>query len=95
MEMLEEDQDQDDDPETLEELDKRQEEITEQFMELSLNTKHDLREKIMVECPDIEPSELKQRLKEVDQKRKDGLKVLKNKLADIIQDEELNGEQKL
>ena len=84
-----------DDPETLEELDKRQEEITEQFMELSLNTKHDLREKIMAEFPDIEPSELKQRLKEVDQKRKDGLKVLKNKLADIIQDEELNGEQKL
>ena len=50
-------------------------------MELSLNTKHDLREKIMAECPDIEPSELKQRLKEVDQKRKDGLKVLKNKLV--------------
>lgn len=53
-------------------------------MELSLNTKHDLREKIMAEFPEIEPSELKQRLKEVDQKRKEGLKVLKNKLADII-----------
>jgi hypothetical protein len=95
MEMLEEDEEQDEDPETLEELDRRHEEIIEQFMDLSLNTKHDLREKIMTEFPDIDPTELKSRLKEVDQKRKDGLKILKNKLADIIQDEELNADQKL
>ena len=92
MEMLEADEDQDEDPETLEELDRRQEEIVEQFMDLSLNTKHDLREKIMSEHPEIEPAELKSRLKEVDQKRKDGLKILKNKLSDIIQDEELNAD---
>jgi len=81
MEMLEEG---DEDPETLEELDKRQEEITEQFMEMSMEAKHDLREKIMAEQPDVDPTELKSMLKQVDQKRKDGLKVLKNKLSDII-----------
>lgn len=60
-----------------------------------MEAKHDLRERIMADQPDINPTELKSRLKQVDQKRKDGLKVLKNKLADIIQDEDLTGDQKL
>ena len=49
MEMLEEDEEQDDDPEVLEEIDKRQEEIIEQFMELTVNLKHELREKLTEE----------------------------------------------
>jgi hypothetical protein len=64
-------------------------------MELSLSTKHDLRERLLSTDPDIDPSELKLRMKELDTKRKEGLKILKGKLQDIIQDEELNGEQKL
>ena len=39
--MLEGEEEQDDDPETLEEIDRRNDEIVEQFMELSLNKKHD------------------------------------------------------
>jgi hypothetical protein len=41
MMMLEDEEDQDDDPETLEEIERRNDEIVEQFMELSLNKKHD------------------------------------------------------
>ncbi len=44
-ELLEE-QDDDEDPQILEEIEKRQDEIIEEFMELSLNIKHDMREKI-------------------------------------------------
>lgn len=47
MNMLEEEEDQDDDPETLEEIERRNDEIVEQFMELALNKKHDQREKLM------------------------------------------------
>ena len=44
-EMLEEDQqDQDDDPDILEEIDRRKEEIIEQFMELSYTCKEDAQE---------------------------------------------------
>ena len=47
MEMLEahEDDIQDDDPETLEEMEHRQDELVELFMEISLNKKHEVCEK--------------------------------------------------
>jgi len=47
MEMLEahEDDIQDDDPETLEEMERRQDELVELFMEISLNKKHEANEK--------------------------------------------------
>ncbi len=45
-ELLEE-QDDDEDPQVLEEIEKRQDEIIEEFMELSLNIKHDMREKVL------------------------------------------------
>ena len=47
MEMLEahEDDIQDDDPETLEEMERRQDELVELFMEKSLNKKHEACEK--------------------------------------------------
>ncbi len=47
MEMLEahEDDIQDDDPETLEEMERRQDELVELFMEISLNKKHEACEK--------------------------------------------------
>jgi hypothetical protein len=57
MEALEGDEDQDEDPEVLEEIDRRQEEIIEEFMELSLNTKHDLSEKLGE--TEISPEDLK------------------------------------
>ena len=48
MEMLEahEDDIQDDDPETLEEMERRQDELVELFMEISLNKKHEAYEKV-------------------------------------------------
>lgn len=48
MDMLDgDDEDQDDDPEILEEIDRRHEEIIEQFMEMAYNCKHDAREALM------------------------------------------------
>lgn len=45
-ELLEE-QDDDEDPQVQEEIEKRQDEIIEEFMELSLNIKHDMRDKVL------------------------------------------------
>lgn len=53
MDMLDgDDEDQDDDPEILEEMDRRHEEIIEEFMEMSYNCKHDAREVAMAQEED-------------------------------------------
>ena len=71
-------------------------------MELSLNKKHDQREKVMAQFEAQEEGDedqLRDKLKEVnsqmDQKRKEGLKILKKKLNDIIQDEDLHADARL
>lgn len=46
-EMVEDEEELDDDPEILEEIDRRHEEIVEQFMELSLICKHEAQELLM------------------------------------------------
>ena len=108
LEMLD-DEEQDDDPDVLDEIDRRQEEIIEQFMELSVNIKHELRDKLTEEVeksmkeddPDASDDEIElavnKKLKEMklDAKRKDGLKVLKARINEIVTDEELNAVAKL
>ena len=71
-------------------------------MELSLNKKHDQRDKVMAQFEAQEEGDedqLRDKLKEVnsqmDQKRKEGLKILKKKLNDIIQDEDLHADARL
>ena len=98
MDMLEsDDEDQDDDPEILEEMDRRHEEIIEQFMEMSYNCKHDAREAAMAQ--EDEGAELEAKLLEInktmDQKRKQGLKELKKKLNDIISDDSIHASARL
>ena len=90
-------EDEDDDPEILEEMDKRNEEIIEQFMEMSYNCKHDAREAALasaVEGEDID-SKLEEINKTMDAKRKKGLKELKKKLNDIITDESIHASARL
>ena len=61
-------------------------------MELSLNKKHDAREKLALKYGEDQEEEMEAELrkinKEMDKKRKDGLKILKEKLNEIINDEE-------
>ena len=83
--------------EILEEIDKRHEEIIEQFMEMAYTIKDEAREACMQQFEDDDdlPAKLKEINKENDLKRKNGLKELKKKLNDIIMDEELHCSAKL
>lgn len=56
--MIADEEDQDDDPEILEEIDKRQEEIIEEFLEMILSSKHDESEKIANDMEDEEDEDL-------------------------------------
>ena len=88
----------DDDPEQLDEMERRKEEIEESFTEKSLQMKHDLIEKITKEIEDEFTSdqedemdaklaaEIKKVNKEMDQKRQESKQVLRKKLNEIIQD---------
>ena len=74
-------------------------------MELSLNIKHDMREKVLQQyqekygdtqgvSEEIE-IEIQKINKMMDAKRKEGLKALKSKLKDIIQDQKLSANDRL
>lgn len=90
----------DDDPEQLDEMERRKEEIEESFTEKSLQMKHDLIEKISKEIEDQFDSdhedemdaklsaEIKKVNKEMDQKRQESKQILRKKLNEIIQDQE-------
>lgn len=97
MDGMEDDEDEDDDPEILEEIDNRQEEIIEQFMEMSYTAKDQAKEECMDEFEDDDelPAKLKEINKHMDLKRKKGLKELKKKLHDIIADSEMHCSAKL
>lgn len=91
-------EDTDDDPEILEEIDRRQEEIIEKFMELSYVCKHEAQEILTSQSgasDDVLQAQLKQLNKDLDKKRKDGLKSLKDKLSSIINDETLHAQARL
>ena len=97
---LEGEEDMDDDPEILEEIEKRHDEIVGQFMEMSLSYKHEMREQVIQEQEEGGDSEelqekLKKVNKEMDDKRKAGLKKLKKQLNEIISDEDLSVNEKL
>ena len=74
-------------------------------MELSLNIKHDMREKVLQQYQEkygetqgvseeieIEIQKINQMM---DAKRKEGLKALKSKLKDIMQDQKLSANDRL
>ena len=74
-------------------------------MELSLNIKHDMREKVLQQyqekygdtqgvSEEIE-IEIQKINKMMDAKRKEGLKALKSKLKDIMQDQKLSANDRL
>lgn len=90
----------DDDPEQLDEMERRKEEIEEGFTEKSLQMKHDLIEKITKEIEEEFDSEhedemdakldaeIKKVNKEMDQKRQESKQILRKKLNEIIQDQD-------
>lgn len=83
----------DDDPELLEEMDQRQEEIIEKFMEISYTIKHDATEAVMQDAS-LDEDERDQKKREVskkcDAKKRAALKQLKQKLNEVITDETLH-----
>lgn len=100
------------DPETLKEMERRTDEIVEQFMELALDMKSQKRDEailvyaqeqgknLSVDDDDDEfPDELQELLavlkKEMNTKRKAGLKNLKLRLAAIIEADDMQVQQKL
>lgn len=88
----------DEDPEQLDEMERRKEEIEESFTEKSLQMKHDLIEKLTKDIEDEFTSdqedemdeklnvEMKKLKVELDQNRQKNKLVLRKKLNDIIQD---------
>lgn len=88
----------DDDPEQLDEMERRKEEIEESFTEKSLQMKHDHIEKLTKDIEDEFTSdqedemdekldvEIKKLKVELDQKRQENKLILRKKLNDIIQD---------
>lgn len=99
-ELIADEEDQDDDPEILEEIDKRQEEIIEEFLEMIASRKHDEREQISTEFEDLDDEDfLSQKLKECnkswDKKKKEGREILRERLNNIVNDEELHASARL
>ena len=97
----------DDDPEQLDEMERRKEEIEELFTDKSLQMKHDMIEKITTEIEEQFDSEHEDEMdekitvetkkvsKEMDKKRADQKLVLRKKLNEIIQDQDSTIEVKL
>ena len=87
--------DEEDDPETLQEIEKRKEEIMEEFLEIAFQKKHEALEEVKNECKKAKTKkeEEKKRLVEVQQqmdlKRKDGMNKINKRLNEIIADESL------
>ena len=87
MDNVEEDEeDMDDDPEALAELEKRKEEIIDEFLEIAFSKKEDVIEELKKECKRLKLTRdaEKKRILEVesamDLKRKEGIKEVKKKL---------------
>lgn len=91
-----ENEDEDDDPEILQELEKRKEDIMEEFLELAYQKKHEALEEVKVECKKTKTpkDQEKKRMAEVkqlmDSKRKEGMFDIKKRFNDIVMNESLS-----
>jgi len=89
-------EDEDDDPEILQELEKRKEDIMEEFLELAYQKKHEAVEEVKAECKKNKTpkDQEKKRMAEVkllmDSKRKEGMLDIKKRFNDIVMNESLS-----
>lgn len=89
----EEEEDEDDDPEQLAELERRREEILEEFLELAYQRKHEMVEEVKQDCKknkvakEIEKKAILDMQASMDAKRKQGIKDVKAKLAIIVEND--------
>lgn len=87
--------------ETLQELEKRKEEILEEFLEYAFARKHEAVEAVKAECKrlktpkDQEKKQVTEVQKDMDQRRKDGMNDLAKQMHAIIYDEEIAMQNKM
>ncbi len=91
----------DDDPEQLAELERRKEEILEEFLELAYQRKHEMVEEVKQECkrnktPKEQEKKAIQEMQAImDAKRKQGIKDVKAKLGLIIENDQIGLAEKV
>jgi len=95
------DEDAEDDPEMLAELERRQEDLIEEFMGRTFDLKTERVEEMRAKCKaeGVSREETKEKVKEIEKKikelRKDGVKTLKSIFADVVDSEEFVLQQKV
>ena len=86
------DDEEDDDPEMLADLERLKEEILEDFLECAYQKKHEAVEEVKAECKrakaakDVEKKRVSEMLGVMDAKRKEGMKAVKERLAKVTDD---------
>ena len=100
--MPSDEEDGDDNPELLSQMETRQEAIIEEFLEMAYSTKHERVEQLKASYrgnKDISKDDQKTQLKDLQDKmdtmRKQGVKLIKAKLATLMANEELTLSQKV
>jgi len=95
------DEDDDDTAEALQEIEKRKEEIMEEFYEIAFQKKHEYIEEVKTDCKknkikkDIEKKRIQEMQAIMDTKRKEGVSEVNKKLNLIILDEEISIQEKV
>jgi Tfp pilus assembly ATPase PilU len=90
------DDEEDDDPEMLADLERLKEEILEDFLECAYQKKHEAVEEVKAECKrgkvakDVEKKRVSEMQGVMDAKRKEGMKAVKERLAKVTDDSEMN-----
>ena len=90
------DEEEDDDPEMLAELERLKEEILEDFLEFAYQKKHEIVEEVKAECKrskaakDVEKKRVGETQAAMDAKRKEGMKAVKEKLVMITDNEDMS-----
>ena len=99
-EMGDEEEDEDD-PEALAELEKRKEEILEEFLEIAIQKRYEAVEEVKAECKrdkiakDLEKKRVLEVQQTLDAKRKDGIKEIKKKMALIVDNDSIPLKEKI
>ena len=90
------DEEEDDDPEMLAEMERLKEEILEDFLEYAYQKKHELVEEVKADCKrsklakDLEKKRITETQAAMDAKRKEGMKAVKEKLALMTDNQDMS-----
>jgi hypothetical protein len=94
-------EEEDDDPEMLAELERLKEEILEDFLECAYQKKHEAVEEVKAECKrskvakDIEKKRVSEIQGAMDAKRKEGMKAVKERLAKVTENADMSLSDKI